>query len=638
MHQIFKKPKELDKLKGIYGKYRTHYCSEIGTACIGSAVELSGWVSRKRSHGGLLFIDLRDYTGVTQCIVEDRQDDLFKICEDLSYESVIKVYGLVAKRPKGKENLDLNSGSVEVKIVKIEELSSADELPFAIHQENPIAEELRLKYRFLDFRRTQMADRIKLRADVIKEMRFVMEEMGFMEIQTPLLTSSSPEGARDFVVPSRLHKGQFYALPQSPQIFKQLLMSGGFEKYYQVAFVFRDEDSRADRAVGGFNQLDLEIAFAEQEDVLNSVEVLIKHIFNKFSKTCALPKKDFPRISFQEAMQSYGSDKPDLRNPLKFIDFSNILRPLAAESSQLQKFFGAALETGHIGIMPMPKLSSQSRKFFDTLREEAIKKGSADMGYIVFSDNGSAKGSLAKIFDNTIQEQIRGLIAPDNDGAIMIAHPNKKQFYQIISALRCMAGTMLDIIEQHMYRFLWVVDFPMYEQKDDDSWDFSHNPFSMPQDLSKLNMENIEDIVGYQYDLVCNGYELASGAVRNHKPEIMYKVFELAGFDKEYVDKHFFCMINAFKYGTPPHAGCAPGIDRIVMLLAPECTNVRDVIPFPLTRSGLDLLCGAPSELPEERLKELGIRITKSPKDNSVTEIAKKAVEYVSTEEFHNQK
>lgn len=590
--------------------YRTHYCGNLNHNHVNQIVVLSGWLARKRLHGGLLFIDIRDYSGIAQCMIEEKNETLFYQCQNISYESVLKVQGLVIKRPDGKENNLLNSGDIEIIIKEISVISRSKELPFMISQtKDQIPEESRLEYRFLDLRRPEMRNMLQLRANVIKELRIMMEEQGFIEVHTPLLTSSSPEGARDFVVPSRLHKGKFYALPQSPQLFKQLLMVGGIEKYYQVAPCFRDEAGRSDRAVGAFYQLDAEFAFADQEMIFETFEPIFKRIFDSFGKHNISKTDKMPKISFKESMESYGTDKPDLRNPLRFINFKKEMNKLIQTSDKLKNIFGHA--DGYMGLMSVPNLSIQSRKFFDELKKEAATKGALDVGYIFFDKSNLAKGSMAKLFDLEGQNTIRGLLANYHDGAILVSHPSKKQFYQIISTVRTWVAKRLNIIEKNVYKFCWIVDFPMYEQNDDGCWDFSHNPFSMPQDIDGLTTDNITNIVGYQYDFVCNGYELCSGAVRNYDPDIMYKVFSLIGLGKEYVDTHFSCMIRAFSYGPPPHAGCALGIERMLMLLAPEVVNIREVIPFPLTQGGLDLIAHAPTEISEAHIKELGLDFTK---------------------------
>lgn len=574
--------------------YFTHKCSEVTTENLGKTVVIAGWVANKRDHGSLLFIDIRDSTGSMQCIL-DESAAAFAACDDVSIESVVKVTGVVHRRPLDTVNPDLVSGEIELRVSELEVLSEADPLPFALHQQD-VGEDMRLKYRFIDLRRAEMQERLKLRFEVIKLLRNEMERHGFMEVQTPLLTASSPEGARDYVVPSRLHKGKFYVLPQAPQQFKQLLMVSGVDRYYQVAPCFRDEDTRADRAPGAFYQLDLEMAFATQEDVLNVVESVLFKTFRELSNF-KINQTPFPRISYKDAMRRYATDKPDLRNPLEFID---IFEHISANPPEI--FKSTIQKGGKIYMLPCEELSHMPRSFFDQMGLFAQSLGAKGLGYVIKLSDGLFKGPLASILPNSVKNLI------ESDGAFVIAHEDESEFYKIASALRDRIAQELDLIEKNSYRFCWIVDFPMYEMCDDGRWDFSHNPFSMPQGGMDALNGNPGDIVAWQYDIVCNGYELSSGAVRNHKPEIMYRAFEIAGYSKNEVDQKFGAMINAFRYGAPPHAGCAPGIDRIVMLLA-GVKNLREVIPFPLTQSGVDLMMNAPSELSQMQLRELGLQV-----------------------------
>lgn len=554
---------------------------------------LKGWIASKRNHGGLLFIDLRYCQSTIQCVVSQNSPN-FQICDEIPVESVVEVKGITQSRPP-ESIKEEEYGDIEILIEDIKILSKCRTLPFALSQPN-LPEDLRLKYRFLDLRRPSMQRKIRLRAEVIKTIRNSMENMGFIEIQTPILTSASPEGARDYVVPSRLHPGEFYALPQAPQQFKQLLMASGFEKYYQIAPCFRDEDPRADRLLGAFYQLDMEMSFATQEDVFEVIESVLKDIFTKFTDTKNI---DFPRISYTEAMSKYATDKPDLRNPLEFID---VYEDLVEDTPNI--FKDIIRKKGKVSLLNCPQMTCMSRKFFDDLNKLGMSMGLSGVGHIIH-ENNEYKGTLAKIIPESIKKKING-------AAIILSHSDHKVFYRAASHIRTKIAEELSLIDPSIYKFCWIVDFPMYEMNDQGGIDFSHNPFSMPQGgMGALCSQNPLDILAYQYDIVCNGYELSSGAVRNHEPDIMYKAFEIAGYSKKEVYEKFSAMIEAFGYGTPPHAGCAPGIDRLVMLLAKE-PNVREVIAFPLSQSGRDLLMNSPTKLPEERLHELHIQL----KDN----------------------
>jgi aspartyl-tRNA synthetase len=575
--------------------YFTHQCGEITPDLVGETLTIAGWVDTQRDHGSLMFLDIRDSTGIIQCVIED-SDPGFPECDQVSLESVVQVTGKLRPRPPNNINVDLKTGSVELRIHTLTILSLADTLPFALHQDD-VKEELRLQYRFIDLRRPEMQERIQLRSEIVKTLRQEIEGHGFIEIHTPLLTASSPEGARDYVVPSRLHKGRFFALPQSPQQFKQLLMVSGIHKYYQVAPCFRDEDTRSDRAPGAFYQLDLEMSFATQDNILEIVESVLYNTFVKLSnfKKDTLP---FRRISYNDALKKYGSDKPDLRNPLEYMDIYDYLK------DNPPNIFNSVIEKqGNIYLLPVENLHMQPRSFFDMANEYAKSLGAGGLGYIYKSPGGAWRGTLVNVLPDSVKDLIE-------EGGFVIAHGDTREFYRIAGNIRDFIAEKLGLIEKHAFRFCWIVDFPMYERSLDGRIDFSHNPFSMPQGgLDVLNNSDPLDILAWQYDIVCNGVELSSGAVRNHSPEIMYRAFEIAGYTKAQVDSEFGAMINAFKYGAPPHAGCAPGIDRIVMLLA-GVENLREIIPFPLTQQGIDLMMNAPSPISSEHLKELGIEIT----------------------------
>lgn len=577
-------------------QYFTNTCASVNRKYINKTVTVAGWVDTQRNHGGLLFLDIRDSSGIVQCIIEEGEE-AFSACENLSLESVVQITGIVKARPTNTVNSDLESGEVEIRITSMEVLSEADTLPFALHQDD-VKEELRLQYRFIDLRRKEMQERLQLRAETVKVLREEIEKHGFIEVHTPLLTASSPEGARDYVVPSRLHKGKFFALPQSPQQFKQLLMVGGLNKYYQIAPCFRDEDTRSDRAPGAFYQLDLEMSFATQEDILHVVETVLHNTFARLSnfKRDSLP---FRRISYSEALSRYASDKPDLRNPLEFID---VFKYFAINPPNI--FKNIIEKKGLIYLLPVEELHLQPRSFFQGAEDYAKSLGANGLGYCYREPSGQLKGPIVSILPDEVKDMI-------DQGAFLVAHSDKREFYKIASNIRDYVGEEMDLIERNAFRFCWIVDFPMYERSLDGRIDFCHNPFSMPQGgMDDLNNKDPLQILAWQYDIVCNGVELSSGAVRNHRPEIMYKAFEIAGYSKEEVDSQFGAMINAFRYGAPPHAGCAPGIDRLVMLLA-GVENLREIIPFPLTQQGLDLMMNAPSPISKQHLQELGLNLMK---------------------------
>jgi aspartyl-tRNA synthetase len=588
--------------------YRTHHCAELNEAHIGKEAKLSGWVNRKRDHGNLIFIDLRDHYGITQCVLE-MGSEVFTKAEQIKNEAVITVEGLVVKRSDESINHKIPTGSIELVVKNLTVLSVAENLPLQVNSDAEFPEETRLTYRFLDLRKEKLHANIVLRSNIISYIRKKMTEQGFLEIQTPILTSSSPEGARDFLVPSRLHAGHFYALPQAPQQFKQLLMVAGFDKYFQIAPCFRDEDARADRSPGEFYQLDFEMSFATQEDVFGAIEPVLTDLFNKFATNKTVSNYPYPRISYHDAMEKYGCDKPDLRNPLIISDVTSVFT-----DSDFGIFAGNIKKGCIVKAIPAPNTSSQPRSFFDKLNGWAQEHGMAGLGYITFS-SGEAKGPIAKFLNSERINQLKEIANLNDNDSVFFVCDKKTKAQKFAGLARNKIAHELDLFEKNSFRFCWVVDFPMYE-KDEDTGkiDFSHNPFSMPQGgLEALeNMDPLE-IKAYQYDIVCNGIELSSGAIRNHLPEVMYKAFSIVGYDKQEVENRFGGLLNAFKFGAPPHGGCAPGIDRIVMLLADE-PNLREVIAFPLNQQAQDLLMQAPSKIDNERLKELHIQIRPSIK------------------------
>ena len=590
-------------------KFRTHTCGELTKKFTKKDVILSGWINKKRDHGNLLFIDLRDHYGITQCVI-DKENKFFKELEKLQLETVIKINGKVIERSKETINKDLLTGDIEVAIEKFEIIGKTKELPLPVFSDQEYSEEIRLKYRFLDLRRKQIHNNIILRSKVISFIRKEMEKMDFLEFQTPILTSSSPEGARDFLVPSRLNPGKFYALPQAPQQFKQLIMISGFDKYFQIAPCFRDEDARADRSPGEFYQLDIEMSFVEQEDVFSVIENLFLKLFKEFSNK-KLASEKFPRIKYSEAIEKYGTDKPDLRNP---INISNLTKEFNDDKVEFSAFKKIIEEGGEVIGIPAPDSSQKPRSFFDNLNNWARKEmNAAGLGYIVFEKSSSGvegKGPIAKFIPSEIQEMILNKAGLKAGDSIFFACAKGKEVYDIAAAARDKIAIDLDLIEKGVFKFCWIVDFPMYEKdKETGNIDFSHNPFSMPQGgLEALNNSDPLNVLGYQYDIVCNGVELSSGAIRNHVPEIMYKAFEIAGYSKDQVHEKFGGMINAFTYGVPPHGGIAPGIDRIVMLLAQE-KNIREVILFPMNQQAQDLMMLAPADVDKTTLDELNLEV-----------------------------
>ena len=590
-------------------KYRSHNCSELNDTHTGKTVRLSGWLHRKRDHGNLLFIDLRDHFGMIQCVIENDNKN-FNLLEGLKPESVISVSGSVVEREKGTENKDLKTGKIEINIKSIDILSKAKELPMPVFGEQEYPEDIRLKYRFLDLRRNQMHKNIILRSKVISFIRNEMLNLGFLEFQTPILTSSSPEGARDFLVPSRLNPGKFYALPQAPQQFKQLIMVSGFDKYFQIAPCFRDEDARADRSPGEFYQLDIEMSFVEQEDIFEIVEKLIINLFKKFS-TKQLMEEKFPRIPYEEAMLKYGCDKPDLRNPLLIYDLTNIF---TREDVTFDIFKKLVKSGSKVRCIVTKQTKDKPRSFFDGVDKWAKEQGASGLAYfsIIKDKEISAKGPVGKFFKESALKEIMKTTKAEIGDSIFFACGKINDVEKISALAREKIGKDLNLIDENKFAFCWIVDYPMFELNEDTKKiEFSHNPFSMPQgDIKKINFDKPLEIKAYQYDIVCNGIELSSGAIRNHTPDLMYKLFSIADYNKNQVDEKFSGMINALSYGAPPHGGIAPGIDRIVMLLAGE-KNIREVTLFPLNQNAEDLLMGAPSEIEEKQLKELNIKLDK---------------------------
>ena len=588
-------------------KYRSHHCNELRKNNVGQDVILSGWINKKRDHGNLLFIDLRDNYGITQCII-DQENINFKLLERTPLETVVKIEGKVVDRTTETINKDIETGEIEVTINNSEILGTCKELPMPVFSDQEYAEEIRLKYRFLDLRRKKIHENIILRSKVISFIRNEMNKLGFLEFQTPILTSSSPEGARDFLVPSRLNPGKFYALPQAPQQFKQLIMVSGFDKYFQIAPCFRDEDARADRSPGEFYQLDLEMSFVEQEDVFNVVETLMVNTFKKFSNK-KLKYDKFPKISYKEALLKYGSDKPDLRNPLIINDISDIF----SRDDVTFEIFKKLVKSGSkVRCIVTKNTKDKPRSFFDSIDKWAKEQGASGLAYFTLEKNNeiTAKGPVGKFFSSESLLEIMKITGAEVGDSIFLSCGKEKELVKIIGLARDKIGKDLDLIDDDIFAFCWIVDYPMFERDEvTNKIEFSHNPFSMPQgNTDKLDLDKPLDILAYQYDIVCNGIELSSGAIRNHKPDLMYKLFSIAGYDKSQVDKKFSGMINALSYGAPPHGGIAPGIDRIVMLLANE-KNIREVTMFPMNQNAQDLMMNAPSEVTEDQLKELNLSI-----------------------------
>ena len=587
-------------------KYRTHKCHELSHQDVNEVVRLSGWVHRKRDHGQLIFIDLRDHFGLTQVVVDSTNEN-FKTIENISLESVITITGTVIERSIETKNKNLPTGDVEVNLSGLDILSKAETLPLQVNSDEDYGEETRLKFRYLDLRRNRPHANIILRSNVIQTIRIKMLELGFVEFQTPILTASSPEGARDFLVPSRLNKGKFYALPQAPQQFKQLIMVSGFDKYFQIAPCFRDEDSRADRSPGEFYQLDLEMSYVEQEDVFEAVDPVIREVFEKFS-TKKIDKL-FPKITYRDSMLKYGNDKPDLRFEIEIKDVTGVFKGSGFS------IFAKSIDKGSV-VRAIPGPGCGSRSVADRMNSWAQSEGAPGMGYIIYNEN-TAKGPIANALGIDDAMNMKKLFNLKDGDALFFACSNDTEAANLAGKARVKIAKDQNLIEEDVFKFCWIVDYPMFE-KDNSTGkiEFSHNPFSMPQGgMDALNNKNPLDILAYQYDLVCNGIELSSGAIRNHVPEIMYKAFEIAGHKSEVVDNKFPGLINAFKFGAPPHGGIAPGIDRIVMLLADE-PNIREVILFPMTGKAEDLMMNAPNDINEIQLKELGIKLDKKIKLN----------------------
>ena len=590
-------------------KFRTHTCLELTKKNKDQKIALAGWINKKRDHGNLLFVDLRDNFGVTQCVI-DKSNKFFKELEKLQLESVIKIDGVVVERSQETINPDLNTGEIEVKVISFDVLGYCKELPMPVFSDQEYAEDIRLKYRFLDLRRKKIHQNIILRSKVISFIRNEMSKLGFLEFQTPILTSSSPEGARDFLVPSRLNPGKFYALPQAPQQFKQLIMVSGFDKYFQIAPCFRDEDARADRSPGEFYQLDLEMSFVEQEDIFEVVEKIMINLFKKFSNK-KLQYEKFPKISYEDAMLKFGTDKPDLRNPLIISDLTNVF---TRDDVKFDVFKKLVKSGSKVRSILTKNTQDKPRSFFDNIDKWAKEQGASGLAYFTFEKNDKicAKGPIGKLFSEDSLKEIMKIISAEIGDSVFFACDKIKEVEKISSLARDKIAQELNLIDDKKFAFCWIVDYPMFKiDETTQKIEFSHNPFSMPQgDPQKIDFKNPLNIKAYQYDIVCNGIELSSGAIRNHIPELMYKLFSIVGYDKNAVNSKFKGMINALSYGAPPHGGIAPGIDRIVMLLANE-KNIREVTMFPMNQNAEDLMMNAPSEVSDKQLKELSISIKK---------------------------
>ena len=588
------------------GLYRTHTCGELRREQVGETVRIAGWIHSVRDHGGVIFIDLRDHYGITQVVI-DPECAFYQALERWRVETVVRFDGTVVARTESTINPKLATGEIEVRASDMEILGEAEVIPFQIAKDDGAPEAMRLKYRFLDLRREELHKNIMLRSRVIAEMRRYMTAQGFNEFQTPILTASSPEGARDYLVPSRLHPGKFYALPQAPQQFKQLLMVAGFDRYFQIAPCFRDEDARADRSPGEFYQLDVEMSFVEQDDIFAVIEGLLADVFGKFSEK-EFTRPPFPRIPYREAMRRFGSDKPDLRNPLEMIDVSELFR-----NCEFKAFAGTVAAGGVVRAIRAPQVAGKPRKFFDDMIKFAQENGAKGMAYIIWT-GGEEKSPIAKFLSREILDGLKSAGQVEEGDALFFLADQEKLVQKIGGAVIPELGRQLGLIDPNVYKFCWIVDFPMFEEDEETGATvFSHNPFSMPQGgMEALLNKNPLDVLAYQYDIVCNGIELSSGAIRNHRPEIMYKAFEIAGYDRSVVDEKFGGMINAFRLGAPPHGGIAPGVDRMVMLLADE-PNICEVIAFPFNQQAQDLMMNAPAEVTPKQLRELHLEV-KLPK------------------------
>ncbi len=596
--------------------YRTHTCGGLRLNDVGATVKIAGWIHRKRDHGGVLFVDVRDHYGVTQCVASPANAH-FETLERLRTESVICITGEVVARSAETINEGLPTGEIEVRVEALDVLGPAEELPLPVFGEPDYPEDVRLRYRFLDLRREGLHRNITLRSQVVARLRARMVDQGFTEFQTPILTASSPEGARDFLVPSRLHPGQFYALPQAPQQFKQLIMVAGFDRYFQIAPCFRDEDARADRSPGEFYQLDVEMSFVTQDDVFAAIEPVLHGVFEEFADGKAVTPAPFPRIAYADAMLKYGTDKPDLRIPIENCDVSE---HFADPGVTFKAFQGVLANGGSVRAIPAPGAGAQPRSFFDKLNDWARKEMQAPgLGYVVFEGEGEAltgKGPIAKFIPDDVLARMAAHAGVGAGDALFFSAGSPTEAIKLAGAARARIGAELGLIEPDVFKFCWIVDFPMFEWNEDEKRiDFSHNPFSMPQGgMEALEADDPLSVLAYQYDIVCNGVELSSGAIRNHRPEIMLKAFKIAGYEAETVEREFAGMLNAFRYGAPPHGGLAPGVDRIVMLLA-GVENIREVTLFPMNQQAQDLMMQAPSPVSAKQLRELHLRIVEPPKD-----------------------